>query len=217
MRTPNKVMNLLSVCLLLSFTGCSSGIVGSGVGKIEKRETPAFTKIELDGVTKAEIGFGEAQGVEVELDDNLLAHFYTKVEGDTLKVTSEHLAAKVGPIVRVTMPRLQTLSLSGATRAKITELSAEELNLNLSGVGVVTFAGGSLEDLNAEASGSSKIETEDLELGSAKVVLSGTSRAKLGEMKKLDIQASDSSELTYSGEPEITQDLSGTSRLKVAN
>lgn len=191
-----------------------TGIKGSGTSKTEQRNLSGFKRVDASGATNVEIDAGKDFSVSVEADDNLLQHIKTEVSGDTLKVYSE---GKISPSaklnVKISMPSIEGLNLSGASDGKITNVRADTLELEASGASDVTISG-EAKNLEANASGASEIDAENLKVGDGRIEASGASSATVSVANNLEAEASGASKIIYAGEPKnIKQNASGASSI----
>jgi hypothetical protein len=210
----------LTIGLIFS-AGCGSieinkvtGIKGSGTSKTEQRNVTGFKEIEAGGAVNLEVDAGNEFSVSVEADDNLLQYIKTEVSGNTLKIYSE---GKISPTaklnIKISMPSLEGLDVSGASEAKIVNARADSLELKASGASEVNIVG-ETNELTAEASGASEINAENLRTESAVVNASGASSAIVSAADNLEVEASGASKIYYTGEPKnIKQNASGASSI----
>lgn len=211
-------VSALAIGLIFS-TNCSfgnfsnlGGIQGSGTARSETRAVSGFTKVDAGGAVNIEIVAQKDFGVAVEADDNLLANIKTEVSGDTLKIYSEDTISPKTPInVKISMPAIEGLDLSGASSGNISSVKADALELKASGASKIRIDGATNE-LTADASGASTIDAESLQTQDADVEASGASRATVAASGELNVEASGASKIVYVGEPKnIKQNSSGAS------
>ena len=105
-----------------------------------------------------------------------------------------------------------SLSLSGASESKIS-LKAENTNISLSGASVARIFGGNTNKMNVDISGSSSLNAYEYEAQSANVESSGASSAKISVSSSLNAEASGASNIKYRGNPNVNSDASGASRI----
>lgn len=208
----------LSIGLVFS-TNCSfggfsnlSGIQGSGTSKTETRNVKGFTKIDAGGAVNVEVSVQKDFSVEVQADDNLLANIKTEVSGSTLKIYSEdRISPKTRISVKISMPSVEGLDISGASSANVSSVNANSIELKASGASKIKIDG-SAKELNADASGASTIDAEGLKAEDADVEASGASKAMVSATNDLEADASGASKISYVGEPKnIKQNSSGAS------
>lgn len=208
----------LSIGLAFS-TNCSfggmrnfGGIQGSGTSKTETRKVSGFSKIDASGAINVEVSVQKDFSVEVQADDNLLANIKTEVSGNTLKIYSEdRISPKTRINVKISMPEIEGLEVSGASSGNVSNVKANSLELKASGASKIK-ADGAAKKLEAEASGASTIDAENLKVEDADVDASGASNATVSASDDLKVEASGASKISYSGEPKnIKQNSSGAS------
>ena len=199
-----------------SFSGINNftGTKGSGTAKTETRNVAGFKKIEASGAVNVEVDTQKGFNVTVEADDNLLQFIKTEVSGDTLKIYSE---GKISPTtklnVKISMPEIEGLNVSGASDAKIMNVKTDSLKLKASGASEISLTG-ETKELNADASGASEINAENLKVENADVEASGASSADVSATNELNVEASGASKISYSGEPKsLKQNASGASSI----
>lgn len=202
-------------------TGCNfggmrnfTGIQGSGVPKTETRAVKNFNKIDASGAVNVEVIFQKDFNVEVQADDNLLANIKTEVDGDTLKIFSEdRISSKTRINVKISMPELEALDISGASSGNVSNVKAESLDLKASGASKIRIDG-TADDLNIDASGASSVDAENVKAGNVEADASGASNATVSANDDLDVSASGASKILYVGEPKnIKQNSSGASSI----
>lgn len=211
----------LSISLILA-GGCGfgrfsklKGVQGSGTAKIERREVSGFSKIEAGGAVNLTIRTQNDFDVSIEADDNLLRYIKTEVDGDTLKIYSEgSISTKNNINVKILMPEIKSLNVSGASAAVVSNVKTESVELTASGASKIKIDG-SAKDLESDASGSSKIDAENLTVENAEAETSGASSSTISASNDLKLDASGASSIYYTGEPKnIKQNSSGASSIK---
>lgn len=192
-----------------------TGIQGSGTAKSEQRDVSGFSKIEAGGAINLEIAIQDNYGVSIEADDNLLQYIKTETSGDTLKIFSEgRISPKTKINVKISMPELSDLDISGASTANVVNAKSDSLDLTASGASKITVSGASAS-VKADASGASSIDAERLTVEKADVNSSGASRVIVSPSNDLNADASGASSVYYTGDPKnIKQDASGASSIK---
>lgn len=204
---------------LFSAMNCSVSnfgeITGSGDLKTETRNVSGFKNIEGSGAINLEVLVGESFGAEVEADDNLTQTIKTEVSGDTLKIYTENkISTKNKIMVRIKLPKLEKLELSGASTANVTNAKSDSLDLRASGASKIKISG-ETKNLDADASGASDINAENLTTEDAEVDSSGASSITVAPSNELKAESSGVSSVIYTGEPKsVKQNTSGASSIK---
>lgn len=211
-------MSALSIGLFFA-TGCNvgnlTGVQGSGNPKSEKRNVSGFKEIEAGGAIALEIDANKDFSVEVEADDNLLPLIKTEVDGNTLKISTEDgISTKNKIIVRISMPELISLDVSGASGAVVSNLKTDSLKLEASGASKIKISG-EANNLESNANGASGIDAEGLSVNDADVEASGASSTTVSAANNLKADASGASTILYTGEPKnVEPTSSGASSIK---
>lgn len=204
---------LFSGCRFAGFNG--GGVQGSGTAKTEQRNVSGFSKIDAGGAVHLEITMQKDFAVSVEADDNLLSLIKTETSGDTLKIYSESgISPKTKFNVKISMPELKDLDLSGASTAVASGVKTDSLEIKASGASKIKIDG-EAKELNSEASGASGIDAEGLTVENADVEASGASSSTVSATNELKVDASGASTIYYTGEPKnLNQKSSGASSVK---
>ena len=103
--------------------------------------------------------------------------------------------------------------ISGASKLNTGKLILSELNLKLSGASRAELSG-TAEIAIIEASGSSKVYAFPMIVDRAKIRASSASQVELEVAEEMDVDASGASKINYRGNPEVSENLSGASKLE---
>lgn len=199
----------------LGGTNNFGGVRGSGTLKSEPRNVSGFTKVEAGGALNIELVAQKDFVVVIEADDNLLQNIKTEVSGDTLKIYTEgKISMQNKASVKISMPEVKGLTISGASTASVSNVKTVGLDLEASGASKI-IVDGVAEDLTAEASGASGIDAEALNVEYATVEATGASSATVSVANDLKANASGASSIYYTGEPKnVVPKSSGASSVK---
>jgi len=190
------------------------GVKGSGVVKTETRDLPKFTGIDFGGAIEMEITAQDTQRVEIETDDNFLPLITTEVKGDTLYISSEKRLNWNSPVrMRISVEDLDSLNISGASKATATNIKAENFKLDVSGASKVKIEG-EAASLGVEASGACRVEAQNFKTVKVDARASGASKVLVFATDSVKAEASGASNVTYSGNPKnVTKNSSGASSI----
>src|SRR5262249_25053713 len=179
-RFTHTLMTCLPVLGIVGCQGCDGvfgRVKGSGVVKTEQREIGAYSRIRVSGCVKLEWQPAKEATVEATAEDNLLPLLATEVVGDTLKI---HFTVHVNPtqdvVANAAGPHLHGLTGSGATQIRLTGISSEDFELQLSGASEC-IAAGQVKELTVHCSGASTCKCEELDAEAAAVSTSGAATA----------------------------------------
>ncbi len=186
---------------LFNFPLNIGGEKGSGRIASESRDLAGFSSIDVGGVFQVEVVVQKDFAVELEADDNLLPLIMTEVRNGVLVIKAEKKLKSKNPIkVRVSVPELNGLEVSGAAKVSVRNLRNERFAIDASGASKISVEG-EASDLTLEVSGASKINGEDLATENANIEASGASHVSINVSGELRTDASGASSIAYSGSP----------------
>lgn len=212
-------------------------VEGSGDIVTETYDFGDFIGVRLSHSFQAEITFAQEFSVSLDVDDNVLEYVDVDIVGDSLRFRLDGVDSTddVTLDATITMPDLESLDLSGATRVTVSgfenmdDLEAElsgastlegvldvtHLDLRLSGASTASLEGGGIE-ADLDASGASTLDLEDFPLEIAHVEMSGASTGTVNVRDELGpVILSGASHLTYVGTPTLSGvDTSGASSVE---
>ncbi len=239
------LLGLSLIAVLLAVAACQASpinvLTGSGTVRSESRPVSAFDEVELAGLGALTITQGQQESLTVEAEDNLLPTIRSDVRGRRLvieldegrtvnlrptkpiryTVTVRDLSAvKLSGAGTVAIPSLTTTRLdvrmSGAGDVSLDDLTASELALSLSGAGDATVSG-TVTRQEVSMSGLGSYHAEHLESQEARVNKSGAGNATVRVSSTLNVKASGAGTVEYIGDPTVSQDISGASRVRKAS
>jgi hypothetical protein len=202
------MLTILSLCVVLGLmTGCIAPgvefvrVAASGNPVTLSQDYTGFTKVAAGSAFRVTINQSEDYSVDIIIDDNLRQYLDVSVQGDTLRI---YLRPGVSFSFRdttlraeVTMPALEGLDLSGASRGNVSgfesndplrvvlsgasslqaSLSTGDVELEASGASRANVQG-SGDALDLEASGASHLDLSEFTVTDADVRLAGPARRK---------------------------------------
>jgi hypothetical protein len=184
-------------------TGCVAPIIKKDTGPTVTRnyDFTDFTIIEIGHAAKLEVTRADTYSISISAGESVFDHIKVTKTGNKLKIDLGNLFFSFprSPSVKITMPELRGLYLSGASEGNVTGFrSSQDIDLTLSGASELDMdmETGAFE---CEISGASKV-TGYLKATSSDIALSGASRI----------------EINGSG-GDIKIDASGASRVNLAN
>jgi hypothetical protein len=205
----------VSLLFLVGFNASCNGMQGSGKIITEKRALSGFSAIEAGGAIDVDVTQSDSYSVEVTTDDNIMPTIITKVEGETLTIEREdHELFNGGSTVhvKISLPKLSALELSGASRGVASNIKSDKLSLEVSGASKLLISG-TVSELHSEVSGASKLEAKGLIADNADVECHGASKAHIHANTSLKIAAGGASQVVYSGTPKVIEESSGASSI----
>ncbi len=231
-------MTLFLVLSLFAVTGCGSAggllnvVSGSGTVVEEVRSATRFDEIRLGGSGRLIIEHSDTFSLTIVGDDNLLPLLTSEVSGWSLDLGVQRNTS-INPSraieYRVTMPNLKAVHLSGSARvevgpgfemdefdlklsgsssARVSDYSAQQTRVEVSGSGDIRLAGTS-DVLNVNISGAGELDGSALETRSAEIRVSGTGNCAIRVSDSLDVRISGAGNVRYIGDPTVTEQISG--------
>ena len=177
-----------------------AGTPGDGKKVTQQRQVAAFKAVRLEGSLDVRVKVGEPAAVAVTIDENLQPLVETRLDGDTLVIsTTGSMSYRGEGRVQVATPALRAFTIEGSGDVEI-DGGQGDLELTVSGSGDLSWRG---------AAGALRVEIE----GSGDVKLAGTAqRAMLSVAGSGDVQArslvagSAKVSVAGSGDVEVTLD-----------
>lgn len=216
---------LFAACDVDIDDGDGETLQGSGNVVSEQMALADFTTVEAQNAFELQITQSDSFAVTVRADDNIMDLVDVSKEGDTLKLRLERGVSLRNATLEaeITMPDLEGLDLSGASRASVSgfrssgqldiglsgassldgDLEAGDVDINASGASRVVLDG-SATGLTIEGSGASSLDLADFTVETAEVRLSGASDATVRAQERIDpVDVSGASKLRYLGDPSL--------------
>jgi hypothetical protein len=207
----------LFVCMLAS--GCMMGgsVIGSGKEARETREIGNFTQLELLGVGRVEVTIGNLRPLELSGDDNILPLIETKITNGKLVIRTTRSIHPVQPlIIKATALDLTAIMLSGAGEIATTGIANDNLHAEVAGAGEVTLSGQTSNPVLTLA-GVGSVDARELVAKAVTIDMSGAGRTDVSPVVSLHVTITGAATVTYSGEPTITQKITGVGKLERRN
>ncbi len=192
-----------------------------------------FTKVEIGSSFRFEIVQSDSYAISITAPEYLFGYVQVSKDGDTLRVFQSASMPPIGADVKIAMPDLLAVKLSGSVKGSIKDFrSSHVFNLDVSGasnvsgnivVGDATLGvsgaskvqlNGSAENMAADVSGASTFDLSGFAVNDAQVVVSGASSAAINVKGRLDADVSGASRVSYTGDPTLGNvNTSGSSTL----
>jgi len=196
-----KVLAVILVTAIgAAAVGCLpfGGVIGRGPVQTQNFNFSGFTKVEVSFTFDVEIVRDAAFSVSVTTNENVFDRLALEQTGDILKIKLDPGNYTIASLkARVTMPDLTGLTVSGASAAKITGFSSDNLlRLQISGASAAELADIKSGQADFEISGGSRVKGS-LICGDLRANLSGASSLELtGSGLDIDVTASGASHVT---------------------
>ena len=215
-----------SIIVILGLSGCMmfSGIrlKGDGNVTIEERPVSSFNKIKIDGVFKVHLTQGNAEKVEVEIDQNLQQYVNITNKETTLFIDFDkgvRLGKTTENNIYITLKEIDQLNISGVctvtTRSTIQsdklqldvngvsnsslELKCNQLDAKITGVGNVELVG-EAHEFTVKNSGVGNLTAENLKSDIVDIKNSGVGSTSVYASQELYLKNSGVGSIYYSGD-----------------
>jgi len=225
------ILVLATAGLIALFAGCgddegdAEAIRASGNIVTQNMALADFTAVEAANAFDVDITQSDTFAVTIRVDDNILDLVEVYALGATLRLRLERGVSLRNATLEadITMPELEGLELSGASRASVSgfrssgqldidlsgassldgDLEAGDVDINASGASRVVLEGSATE-ATIEGSGASSLDLADFTVNTAEVTLSGVSDATVRAQERIDpVDVSGVSTLRYLGDPSL--------------
>jgi RNA polymerase sigma factor (sigma-70 family) len=200
-------------------------IKGSGKEVTKELKLADFTSVDVGSVFQLEITQGKAFRVAITADDNVIDYIKAAKDDAALKIGLDGERRSFQNVTLkavVTMPRLEGLTVSGASQVTLSgfksqkdckfrvdgasslkgDLQAATVDLAADGAGTVTLKG-SAKKAKLSGDGAATLKLAEFTADSADVTLTGASQATVQVKSALDYDLSGASHLEYGGEPKV--------------
>lgn len=205
----------------------------------EKRNVSGFSSVSFGVSGEVIINIGNSYSVELEGDKGYINEIETEVVGDDLRIKRDKWfdSGNKKVIVRITMPSLDGMKLSGSGRmtvddplrgndlevvisgsgkAFLRDVALGEVECSISGSGSLYIAGnGTIGDLEIAISGSGDLRGEETRVDTLDARISGSGSCDCHVEKMLRASISGSGDIRYAGNPKIDAKVSGSGRVRM--
>lgn len=234
-------MNRFSAYLLMMFVvsallmSCSETEDPGPLQEVEKEFSVSdFDRLEIGDALHIDVEQGNYFEVSVRGDRRNVDDLRVKTKGSTLVVKfDENRNRRHDTYITITMPEIVSANFSGATDSRISgfydlasfefylsggsvsqlDITATDLQVVLSGASKLT-ARGEGETLDANLSGASSLRAYNYPVANAEVNASGASDGFVTVVAELHAIASGASVVRYRGNPSVTTEISGASKVE---
>jgi hypothetical protein len=211
----------LALITAVLLTGCVSPFITKTAGPIITRDYDYtdFTSIEIGHAFNLEVTRADTYSISIDAGESVFDHIDVSKVGNKLKIDMDNMFFSFtrSPLVKITMPELQGLEMSGAVKGEVSGFrSSHDFELLLSGASDLDMdmeAG----NFNCDLSGASRVDGK-LKAANTDIVLSGASKIEMdGSGGNILLEASGASK-AYLGKFTVTDatiELSGASETKL--
>ena len=202
-------------------------------GRGEVRDIRDVQEVALEGVGTLLIEQGETESLTIDAEPKVLQRIETEVVNGRLTIRPDRSFKTREQITYyLTITQLTAIDLAGAGRVEAAQLNSDQLSIDANGAGAVaidnltanaldvTIAGnvqaqlaGTVDSQTVTASDAAKYAAADLASRVAAVTASGAAQVAVNVSESLDAHVSAAARVEYTGNPAVTQDVSGVGSL----
>lgn len=220
----------------LTCISCPPALEGKEYSSSDNNERQSdlrdFNSLDLQGMFDVRIEQGDHYQVDVDGDDEERRHYEVYVNGETLVVDFDddkrfwkrNLLSRPEIRIRITMPNLKNMDISGAGKLRFSGFQEESINIEMTGAVsaegdvesekmTVKLTGASTLELNghgqflqADVVGASGLKAYGYEVNHAVISAHGASSARVNAVDRLEIDKGVASTVSHKGNPEIIKD-----------
>jgi hypothetical protein len=205
----------------------------------ERRDVSGFSEVGFGVAGEVIISLGNQYSVVLEGDRDYISEIETTVSGNELRIKRDKWfdTGNRKVIVRITMPELDGVSVSGSGKVTVSDpLRGEDLDISISGSGkaflrdvalrnidcAISGSGslnitgeGTVERLEMNISGSGDYVGESTKLGTLVAQISGSGSCDCFVTGMIKASISGSGNISYSGNPKIDAAISGSGKVRM--
>lgn len=226
------------IILLTIFTSaCNRTYLGEGEIVSETRSVSDFKGIALNMGATVYIKDSSVHSCVVKAQKNIQEAIITRIDGNTLVITSKGTLISDEPIViEISMNRPERFELNGSGDLfGVGQLVNDKMDFEVNGSGslvmdvvatkltsAVTGSGnlelsGKTNSFDVEINGSGKAKTFNLSTLTSKAKVSGSGEAEINSVETLKATVSGSGNIYYKGQPKVDESISGSGTIKRVN
>lgn len=219
MRARRPLLTLLALTTLAPLIGCFPifySVPGNGIEATVTRTVEAFTQVAHFGAATINITVGDTQSVTITGDENILPYISTTVTDGKLTIRPTQPILPQDPTtIDITVTDLSLLELGGAGDITVTELDNDALTINVAGAGSFVLSGQTAA-LTATLDGAGSIDASELVADTATITIAGSGNADVNVATALNVTITGIGSVYYTGNPTITQNISGLGTVQPA-
>jgi hypothetical protein len=211
----------------------SERVQGSGNIKTETRALGHFNGVAMGLPGSMELRIGNAEGVTIETDDNLMPLIETVIENGTLKIrtSKRNLNLETRRLKIVVQARAvdnlslggsgsidadplrgakMHIDLGGSGSINVKGIESESLSVTVGGSGDLKIGGGASQKLSVSVAGSGDVDMGRLQSIDASVNIAGSGEAKIAVRDRLSVTIAGSGDVNYYGDPKVSKTVVGS-------
>lgn len=171
----------------------------------QRRDLADFDRIEIKGALELQVTIAERYDVRVSADDRYIDDVETDVRDGRLVISmrARDRWNDADVVVKIQMPKLAALDVSGAVDADLDGLDEERLEIDISGAADLD-ARGRCGTLELTVNGAGEIDAEDLHCETVTAIINGAGEASVHASRKVTARVNGVGEIDIYGNPQET-------------
>ncbi len=201
--------------------------------RIEKREVPDFSEINLSVSADVYLSQGSSTELEVQASDKTLKNLETYVKNDALIIKWDNNNYNNGEvIIKITMKKIEGLKIAGSGNIIANSaINCNDLDLEIAGSGDITLKEISVKEIESQIAGSGNIKlggnhvvesheiniagsgdvsAKKLETAIVEVNIAGSGDCYVHAREKLNVNIVGSGDVYYYGDAHVSSNIQGS-------
>ncbi len=235
-----KTRALLSLMILVAlvFSACKKDsndcIEGNGNLVIDTRNPGNFDRVIANGAYDVSFSIATDSRIDLFGDSNILEIIQTTVTNDLLVISAQNdqcYSTQQNIEVTLTSPSMKSITLNGAGKISGNGIIQDELTFEVNGSAIIissfevldhtTIINGSGDatlvgkatNANFTITGTGSILASPLLTENCTIVISGVGDVRIHVTQKLNVTITGSGSVYYTGEPDITSNITGSGQI----
>jgi hypothetical protein len=215
----SKFILIMAMVLALMITSCGTTITsyveiitGSGNVVTAERTLNGFSGIQIELAADLALTQGNTESLTIEADDNLMQYIETKIENGRLIVSTPNKISVMPSRsikLNVDFSTLHEIEIFGSSNISANDLDLDALAIRFSGSGSTRLTG-RVDEQTIAIRGQATINNLGLSSDRVIVDISGNGTIEVNVEETLDLTVAGMGIIRYTGEPTISQQVSGT-------
>lgn len=194
-------------------------VKGSGHVVEKVLDLDGFDRVRINAVADVDIKIGRKFSVVLEAEDNIIDLVEVDVVGGKLVIDMDNdysIDTDEDIHFEITMPELEGLDFRGVGDVRVTDLDAEELEIECPGVGKL-YCEGKAKRLDIDFSGVGSMDLGDLVAARARVRVDGVGNVTVNVQDDLDVNVNGMGKVKYYGDPDkVRSSINGWGKISRA-
>lgn len=206
---------LLSIIPILSACGqtitTTETVEGSGNVVVTNREIASFSQVQINLGADLTLIQGDANSLQIESDDNLISQIKTEVRNGRLIVSTPdnvNLKPSQAIQIRVSFETLSEVEILGSSAIRADDLDLDTLAITFNGSGSTRLSG-RVDDQKIMIRGMATLNNFEIISQQVNIDISGNGNVEVHAENNLDVVVAGMGMIRYTGNPTVTENISG--------